>query len=218
MRVSRANRVMALVFVSFLMTHGANASAQGKKSPSPIANPQDQVDLARFVQMPAVQRELSLTHAQITELAGIEGEFKSRMRELIRRSQTLEGEERQAALEEVPRELQLSRKLCANVFTPDQLDRLKQLALQLVSRGSGNGFGLLGRGMSGELELTDEQAKVIREKSAAIQEQLKTRELEMKAELEALRIKLQADLFDSLNPGQRAKLKSLFGELISLED
>jgi hypothetical protein len=47
---------------------------------------------------------------------------------------------------------------------------------------------------------------------------LKKPEAEMKVELEALRMKLQTELIDSLDPMQRARMKSRFGELVTLED
>ena len=183
-----------------------------------MTDPQKHIDLAKFVQTPSIRRELSLNEAQINELTAIEAEMKEHIQEIMREMRTLDNEERKGAMQEIQDELELSRKLCADVLSPEQLVRAKQLALQFISRGPLNGFGLLGKAMMKELDISEEQANQLRERSAAIEKQLTTREAEMKAELEALRVKLQEELINSLKAPQRAKAKALYGDLILLEN
>jgi len=218
MAVIRASGWAIVALAYFALDLSTHAGAQENAAPSPVTDPQKHVDLAKFVQMPAVQRELKLTEPQITELVAIEAETKKHISTILRGLSKLEGDEKKAAFQDIQEELDLSRKLCADVFSPEQLHRAKQLALQFISRGPGNGFGILSNAMIEELKVTNEQAQTVRQKSAEIEQQLKTRDAEMKKEREALRIKLQSALIESLEPAQRARVKSLFGELISLEN
>src|SRR4030095_9296130 len=197
---------------------GAAAHAEEDAPISQVTDPHKHVDLAKFVRVPSVRRELKLTEAQVTELAAIEEETKKRVSDLLRDIPKLEGEERKAVFREIQEEIELSKTLSTRVFSEEQLQRAKQLALQFISRSSGSGFGILTPAMMKELKITDAQAQVVREKADEIAERLKTREAEMKSELEALRIKLQTDLIDSLDPMQRGRLKSLLGALVTLED
>jgi len=214
----RATGFAFFAIACLAMSFWSDAEAQENAPPSQVTDPQKHVDLAKFARLPSVRRELKLTEAQISELAAIEEETKKRVSDVLREVPKLEGDDRKAAFRELQEQIALSKKLCVEVFSQDQLQRAKQLALQFISRSSGNGFGILTPAMTKELTITDAQAQAVREKSDEIAQRLKTREAEMKIQLEALRIKLQTELIDSLDPVQRGRLKSLFGELVTLED
>lgn len=218
MTLVRVLELVALTWACLLFSFTQQVGAQVAAPTSPVSNPQNNIDLARFVTMPPVRQELKLTEAQITELAIIETEMKGHMHEIIRRMQTLGPDEKRDAAAELQKEMETSRRLCTQVFTPEQVLRVKQLALQFNSKSAGNGFGLLGKAMRKELEITDDQASIIRERATEIDKQLKAREAEMKADLEVMRIKLQKELIDSLLPAQTTKAKAMFGDFIPLDD
>jgi hypothetical protein len=212
-------RLVGLIaVVCSLLSACGQAEGQERPPTSPVSDPQNNIDLARFAKMPSVRNDLKLTEAQVSELTAIETEMRRRIQEILRQLSTLEGEEKTAAAQGLQKELDFARPLLAAVFTPDQIPRVKQLALQYICRNPGSGFGLLSKAMMKELEISQEQANVIRAKAAAIDAQLKAREAEMKTELETLRVKLQTELIDSLEPAQSAKVKSLLGTLIPLEE
>ena len=175
------------------------------------------IELAPFVRLPAIRRELKVNQVQVFDLEFIEQEAKQRFEKFRReRNPLATPEESRDRFLQYRADETLFRHFADAVLTPDQLNRLKQLASQHVTREPRDCFGVLGREMKEELHITDEQAKALREKSAAVAEQLQLREAELKLELEKLRTKLRAEVVESLDLEQRARLKELWGDLLPI--
>jgi uncharacterized phage infection (PIP) family protein YhgE len=214
----RTLQILGMVAVaSSMLAASASGDKPAEAPQTQVSAPQNYVDLAKFLQTPAVRRELKLTDAQLSELTAIEQETKRRITEIFENVDRDSQEDKQRAMQEINKELALSRELCSQVFTPEQRPRVQQLAFQYISRNAPTGYGLLTKGMIKELSITEEQAATIRAKADAIAKELKARDEQRKAEIEALRVKLHAELIESLDPAQRARAKELFGELIPLD-
>lgn len=199
--------------LSFLLTSVA-ALAEEPPRPTVIDNPHHLIELAPLLRIPAIRREMNFTERQIIHLETVEAQAKQEAENYKLRTFSADNQDqrREAYLQWRSEQLTL-RFQGDSLFSPDQLSRIKQLASQYVTRFPGNGFGLLSEDMQQHLKLTTEQTAAIRQKSVAIEQQLKDREAELKFELEKYRTSLRAELVESLQPDQRDKLKLLWGEL-----
>jgi len=217
MRHFRAAALAALAATCHYLIFESCAVAEENERPSPVTNPHYLIELAPFVRLPAIRRELRVNDVQVFDLAFIEQEAKQRFEKFKEQYIPLATpQERRDRFLQYRADETLFRQFADAVLIPDQLNRLKQLASQYVTRDPGDGFGILGREMKKELGITDEQAKALREKSTAVAEQLQLREAELKLELEKLRAKLRAELVESLDPAQRESLKRLWGDLVPI--
>jgi len=183
-----------------------------------VTNPHHFVELAQFVQIPAIRRELELTDAQVSELQVLDKEAKHRFEDFksqIFRSES--AEERTAAFRPYQTDRDFMRLRVDAVLSPAQLIRLKQLAIQYTTRHPGDGFGLLDERLLGKVvPLNEDQAAAVRRKSAVYEKQLRARETELMTELETLRNNLRTELMKELEPEQQAKLRDLWGGLIPI--
>lgn len=206
-----------VVSIACLLIIVSNAGADEKERPSQVTNPHRLLELAPFVRLPAVQDELKLTDTQIANVDFFVQEA-NRQFDRYKEDHRRQGrpDERGAVWPEFSIGRTLNRQVTDSVFSSDQLNRLKQLASQHVTRNPKGAFGILSPALKKELSVTDEQAKELREKSAVMDDQLKAREAELKLELEKLRTKLRAELVQTLEPAQRDSLKRLWGELVPI--
>jgi len=207
--------VLALTYQCFDTDNRAVADENGP--PTPISNPHHLFELGPFVRLPAVRKELQLTDEQIVDVDVFAQILKERFEKFTEQQTGLESaEDGKALFLRFCADQALFRGLADAVFNPVQLNRLKQMASQHVTRNPRGSFGVLGTEMRKELGITADQAKTLDEKSARMAEQLQRREAELKLELEKLRTKLRAEVVESLDPDQRAKLKGIWGELVPI--
>lgn len=166
---------------------------------------------------PKVQQELELSDKQILSLKKmLEGIKNSQQRfgkELKEFSQSgATKSEIAKKREEVIKELEVEKKdVQKDAFDqllPHQIDRLKQLTVQVMMRESAkankNQSGLLTEEMKAFLDIDKVQAKKIEDKSVELQKKLM-------AEIKELQEKYRLELLKELTPKQRTKFEKATG-------
>ena len=91
------------------------------------------------------------------------------------------------------------------VLLPLQIDRMKQIALQMHLKNSGMANAISSSVVAEVLELTDQQVAKLKEKSLLLKKQLA-------ADIEKLKAKRDQTLLNELTPQQRTKLSELQGD------
>jgi len=99
------------------------------------------------------------------------------------------------------------REEMQNVLMPHQLDRLKQVALQLQMQKQGAALAILNGKVAEELGIDEDQKQRIMDKEKELKE-------EMKERMEKLTEEMKEKLLGELSAEQRSKLKELSGDKI----
>jgi Spy/CpxP family protein refolding chaperone len=132
------------------------------------------VQYARLLNAPTVQKELKLTDDQIAKLKEARDKAASGMREMFQGMQDLSQEERQAKVTEMAKTMQdrmdAAVKSVESILQPDQLKRLKELAVQTAGP-----MALVDKTVQQDLNLSADQIAKI--KSAGEDAAKKMREL-----------------------------------------
>jgi DNA anti-recombination protein RmuC len=210
--------LLATLVLAGVCTRSASwAFADEKGNPSVISNPHRGLELDQFVHLSAVRNDIQLTEEQVGKINAIAELIRNRLKryefEQTMRDAEVDGI---ALYQGLRHDLDLFHALAEAALSPEQLARLKQLASQHLTRNPRGAFGLLSPAMKKELNITDDQARALHEKSGAMAEQLRQREEELKLELEKLRTKMRAELVESLNPQQKESVKRLWGPLVPI--
>jgi len=174
-----------------------------------------------LLQRPDVQAELELLDDQKDDLRSLVEQSNERRRELGRsfaeqfRNRDAASDTDRDALRNKVQEafgaLNKETEQGLSFLLPHQRKRLSQLEIQFRMRGGG-GLGALGsREISEQLEITDEQREVLREKAMELGQ-------EFSKKLAELRREMQGKLLAELNPEQRAKFQEMLGDPFEFQD
>ncbi len=171
-----------------------------------------------LAQQQEVQQEIELSQdqqAQLQKLSDtIRNEIRDQMQGMFQGMRDLSDEERQAKFAEIRTKFEEINKdaeaRLQSVLMPHQLDRLKQIDLQLrIQRG---GAAALTEGeLADTLGLSESQRDQIREKSQQVQKDLQEK-------ISQLRVDARNQLLEVLTPDQRAKLEAMMGAEFALPE
>lgn len=157
-----------------------------------------------------VQEELELVPDQVAALDELRRELQTEMREyfMSMRDRGRDGD-REQMMQEIREDMEEINKEFDNrankELLPHQRDRLKQLVFQSQARvGGGISAGRIPAALAEELGITDAQKEAMEEKARAVQEDLRKK-------IEKLTRQAEDEVLSVLDPGQRAKIKELFG-------
>lgn len=155
--------------------------------------------------MDQIQSELDLVDRQKEQLSALRKDINERRRTVMGDLRSIEPAKIRTQFRELETKIQEeTRTKLAEILLPHQLDRLKQLKVQMQVRNRGLN-ALAGADLADALNLTDEQKAKLAEKQAETVKQLREK-------MEELRQKLQQDVLnDVLTPEQRSKLTKLTG-------
>jgi ribosomal protein L29 len=215
MKVLRVMVIGVIAFVPLRLNPVETCLAEEKASLAENFKIGQMVELAAAARLPAIQKELQLSADQIGKVGLIENLMKERFEKYAQGWDQPHEESRVCYLNLVE-EMHQIWSLTSTALSAGQIERLKQLARQHATRDPRCAFSLIAPELKKELVITDDQAKALREKSAAMAERLNAREAELKLELEKLRVKMRAELVHSLDPTQREVVKRLWGELVPI--
>src|SRR4030095_2234237 len=177
MKLIQAMRLAVLLVACQFLDTGNHVVAEEDGRPTTIFNPHHLIELGPFIRLPSVRKELQVTDQQIGDVEFIERLSKDRFEQYKEQVSRPEwSDEHRALYLGFQADQSLFRAQSDAVFRPDQLNRLKQLASQHVTRGPVESFGLLTPSIKKELGITGQQAKTLYEKSAVMADQLQRRE------------------------------------------
>ena len=152
-----------------------------------------------------VQKELELLPDQDEQIQEIRNSARDWMRNAFGEMRDVPREERR---EKFTKLLQESRdetqKKLDKVLLPHQAKRLKQLAVQMQTRG-GVSRALLGGSLAEELDITDSQKEKLQKKAEEL-------EAEMRDKLAKLRDEARKELLGVLSPAQQKKFEEMVGD------
>jgi hypothetical protein len=116
---------------------------------------------SRLVNMPTVQKELEIVDDQKTKITEQLTKMRSSMMEIFSGMQDVDPEQRQAKMEEIGKKMQAQqddvRKAIEKILLPNQVKRLKEIALQMAGTQAIND-----KQIQDELKLTSEQKDKIK--------------------------------------------------------
>ena len=161
----------------------------------------------RVLSEESVQKDLKLTSQQVKRVAE---EFK-KLREKTEELQDLEKDERSKKMQELIKE---ADKTVADILSPSQLKRFKQINLQTQGVRS-----LYSPALAKELGVTEEQRRKIKEiKDATDKEKMDLRQLgqfvgkEARQKMKEINKRADEKIFQLLTADQKAKWKEMIGE------
>lgn len=206
-------------FMTFSTEDGFNMeSGPALMMPSPMGNGfsfgSDQFSL---LGRPNVQQELNLVDEQVQRLQEVRKNFRDRMKDMTTQMRNNNGDFRLdpdmiKKLQELTKEInEQKRDEIEGLLLPEQIERLKQIALQSTMKHQGTVNALSNRDVAEALGLDEEQIANLREKSKEISQRVQE-------EIKALREKAREDLLDELTDEQREKLSDLMGEKFENDD
>lgn len=156
--------------------------------------------------MPQFGKELELVDDQVEKIRELQQEMQKQMGEIFRNAANVSGDNMGQMMREAQKVVrERTEEKLAKVLLPHQVQRLKQLKLQMQLRNRGV-HALAGDQLSSALGLTDEQKQQLMEKQREAQQKLQER-------FQQLREQMQQEVIKNvLKPSQLQKLEKLTGE------
>ena len=174
-----------------------------------------------LLNVPAVQKDLDLLDDQKAEIKPAGEKAQAAMRELFSGMRDLSQEERRAKMEEIGKKMQAQaeemKKTIEHTLLPDQLKRLKGIALQVAGVRA-----LDDKEVQQDLKFSDEQTAKI--KSIGEDSMKKIRELfseggdrqTMGPKIQELRKDSEKQIMDVLSDDQKASLEKMKGDKLEI--
>ncbi len=160
-----------------------------------------------------IQKEIELAGSQLEKIKQSQEEFSKRIQEQVGDLQDGRFEPgRMQGLGKLIKEMQEDQRAkMESMLLPHQIERLQQISTQLHLNRAGAAEALANEKMMQMLEISDEQVERLRKRSKEIEQQLKEKVDQLKAEA-------QAELLKELTPNQRRKLDKLTGPKYNLPE
>ena len=152
-----------------------------------------------------VKKDLGINEDQVKKLAEFQAKSREEMRQAFQGLRDLSAEERTAKFQELQKKMtEMNAAAEKEILLPQQIERLKQISLQLRLRRT---EVLRSDDMVKELGITEAQKE-------ALQKAQTDAEAELQDKTAKLREESRQKVLSVLTPDQQAKLKSLIGEPI----
>lgn len=160
-----------------------------------------------------IQKEIELAGSQLEKIQLSQEEFSKRIQEQMGDLQNGRFEPgRMQGLGKLIKEMQEDQRAkMESMLLPHQIERLQQISTQLHLNRAGTAEALANEKMMEMLEISTEQVERLRKRSKEIEQQLKEKVEQLKAEA-------QAELLKELTPNQRQKLEKLTGPKYNLPE
>ncbi len=169
-------------------------------------------DAFSLVNNKSVQKEIELVDEQLKQLNDIRNDFSKKISAQL--GDLTKGgfdASRTSGIKELMAKLKNQQKdQMHNILLPHQLDRLKQIALQVQMKRSGEMATLASKQIAEELGIDDKQKKHLEQRAKEIKAKLE-------AKIQKLKEQAKDDLLDELTGSQRAKLKEMTGANFELK-
>ncbi len=210
MRYSLLVAVAAVTMLGWFVPQPSHGQAVASRTMPRYSNPMGQS--LSWLLNPQIIKELDIVPEQKEKLTKLRTETSTKMRGMYKSFGDIDPKERQKKYYEAYKELgEETEKKVREVLVDHQIDRLKQIMLQMKLRGAGYGSAnaLSGDDIAKALELTDEQKEQLRKKEAEVRKEMQAKTQEF---YKKLREEGREEIFSVLTDVQRKKLKKLLGE------
>lgn len=153
----------------------------------------------------SVQKDLELVGDQLDKVNELRSDFGKRIQQQIQQMTSGGNVDGKALMEELKALQADQKKQIEGMLLPHQLDRLKQVKLQMQMQKQGTSRTLGSKEVAEALGIDDEQQKRIRKRAKELQKELEERMVALKEEI-------RGKLMDELTSDQQAKLAELQGD------
>jgi Spy/CpxP family protein refolding chaperone len=226
MRSLRMVSIVAVSLAALLLADTAWAQpgpGGGRRGFGRMARPSLNMMYGFLLSSPTVQKDLDLVADQKTKIKEVNDKADAARRELFSGMRDLTPEERQAKFEENAKKMQelseKNTKAIEGVLLPDQLKRLKGIALQRMGV-----MALSDKSVQKDLKLSDEQIAKI--KTLGDDSMKKMGELfgsgldrdEMRKKMDEMRKDIEKKAMDVLSADQKTKLEKMKGKELKIPD
>jgi len=161
-----------------------------------------------------IQQEIQLVDEQMDKVREVADGVRDEIRGMFDGFRDLNEEERGQRFAEIRTKMEEmnadTEKKLAKALLPHQLQRLKQIDLQMRMQSRGEG-GLSSRAVADALELSDEQREKLEQRADEVRKELQEKIRQAQAEA-------REKMLDVLTPDQKAKLEELTGEVFQITD
>jgi hypothetical protein len=161
-----------------------------------------------------VQQEIQLVDEQLDKVREVAEEAGGEIRGMFEGFRDLSDDERRERFGEIRTKMEEmnaeTEKKLAKALLPHQLQRLKQIDLQIRVQSRGEG-GLSSRAVADALELSDEQREKLEQRAEEVRKELQEKIRQAQAEA-------REKMLDALTPDQKAKWQELTGEAFQMTD
>lgn len=211
-----ARMAFGLAVVGILQVAAAPAQNESRKN-QPAGSPYYFNPLEQSIQWlrnEQIQKEIKLTEDQATKLDEIRRDYSARTQQMYKDLRGVAGGQRYEKLHEMRR--QLAKDVEARVrkvLSPQQVDRLRQIMLQVALLRQGSARTLLLEQVAGELKITESQKAKLQETENQARREMQER---IRKHQEKLRAEMLAKILGELDAAQRAKLEKMMGEPFEL--
>lgn len=167
--------------------------------------------LLELVKVQGVYEDLQIVDFQDDKIRKALADMQTANRELAGSLRGASPEEQQQVLANFKVAKAKAEAEIGAILLPAQVERLRQIRLNIVARNDGATVGLKNREFLEHLDLTDPQKAEIEKKAAEVNKVIAEKVRKLRAEIEKVRLEGRDDLIKVLTPDQRKKYLELVG-------
>lgn len=160
---------------------------------------------------PGVQKELELLDGQREQIQQMQNEFGKEIKtklDTLMKGGSHNDEQIGAAIQELN---QRKKSRLSEILLPHQVDRLKQISLQMNVNQSGLGQALASKALMEQLGIDEKQKEALEAKARELADEFEKKVSQLKSEM-------RDELMDELTPDQRQKMKDLMGQKFEFQE
>lgn len=167
--------------------------------------------LLELIKVRGVYEDLDIVDFQKDRIQKVLNEMQVANRELADAISAATPEARADLIKKYKETSAKSEAELAAVLLPTQLERLKQIRMNIVARNDGTTFGLKNREFLEFLDLSDAQKADIEAKANEVDKVVKEKVKKLQAEIDKVKLEARDDIIKLLTPEQRKKYLELVG-------
>lgn len=202
-RVPKWASVFALVGV--IVGPSLSSAQDPNKAPNYVRG------LLELVKIPAVLADLKLTAEQKVRIDAVESQRREASRNMATAIRSPSPEVQAKAINDYKAFSDLAEINVTAALTPTQIERLKQIRMNMVAKTDGATFGLKNREFQAYIELTDAQKAELEAKAAEADGVAQDKIKKLKAEIEKVRLEAREEVLKVLTQEQRKLYLDLVG-------
>lgn len=164
-----------------------------------------------LIKTPGVYEDLDLVDDQKVAIDKALDERRNFGREFASRYKAASPEEQRQMATKLKADYAKVESDVAKTLLPHQMERLKQIRMQMIVQADGSAFGLNKREFIDGLELTEKQKAEIAARALEVNKAVAEKIKKLKAEIEKIQLEARDQLIQTLTPEQRKKYLELVG-------
>lgn len=189
-----------------VLVHLANCMSQESQ-----AAPQRVRGMLELIKVTGINDDLDLVDFQKEKIQKVLNDVQVANREFAAQIGKTPPQEQSQLIKSFKEKTAKAEAELASILLPAQLERLRQIRMNLVARNDGATFGLKNREFLELLDLSPEQKEKIQAKAAELSKVVEEKVKKLQAEIEKVKLEARDEVIQVLTPEQRKKYLDLVG-------